>query len=709
MRRFLLASALLLIVTAAIAVPARRGLWKTIRLVDGSEIRAELRGDEFGHFWQAADGRTFIKTAGGENYEETSLASLVEEMKAKREAVEQVQQTRLKGQKRITLGGEHDPYEGKKKCLIILADFPDSKFKDGHNLDLYKRMANEENFNDGEGNVHSVHDFFYDQSYGNLDIEFDVVGPVTMSYGYAHYGGSMNYVYQMVTECCRSAEEQGIDFSQYDWDGDGEVDEVFILYAGYNSASYFEDEDLIWPHMGYLNNHAVTYDGVKIDTYACSSELSAEGRNNGIGAMCHEFSHCLGLPDAYDTTYSTDWFCMSFWSIMDSGCYNGDDAGYLPAGYTSYERMYCGWLTPIELTEETEVTGMKGLTEGGEAYIIYNKGYQKEYYMLENRSAYDYDAGLYGNGLLVLHVDFNSTFWAANSVNSPNYGNNHQRYAIIAADNDYSISASSLAGDVYPSSGNNHFDNSSSPAADTYNLNTDGTQKMNISITNITKADDGTISFRFYPAGADPTHGNEPDGAVFYESFDYCSGAGGNDGNFGGTGIGAGTFNPDNSDWTYNSAHGALQCAMFGSNTQAANVVTPTFAIDGETVFSFKAAPYTAVVPGTLTISCETDGITLSDTEVSLAQGEWTNAEIILTGKGNVSLRIKETSGLKRFFMDEVSAVPASLSAIQNVDNAAETARNKGVYSLDGTYLGNDIGSLKKGIYIVNGKKYIIK
>ncbi|MCD8306260.1 MAG: M6 family metalloprotease domain-containing protein [Prevotella sp.] len=703
MKRLLFIAVLAAVALTAAALPARRGLTKTITLADGSEVQAELRGDEFGHFWLAEDGRAFVKDGG--TYVLTSAEAVAAEAMARR-AVADVSSKR----RRVTLGGSHDAYEGQKNCLVILVNFANKSFESGHDNAFFTDLCNKENFTDGH-NIHSVHDYFYDQSYGKLDITFDVAGPITLANNYAYYGGTSgsDKAYEMVLEACKGAEEAGIDFSKYDWDGDGEADEVFVLYAGYNAASYFDDEGLVWPHMWYIEYSDAScpvYDGVKINTYACSSELSGDGLINGIGAMCHEFSHCLGLPDAYDTNYEN--FGMSFWSVMDSGCYNGDDAGYVPAGYTSYERMYCGWLTPEELTDETEVSGMKGLTEGGEAYIIYNKGTRNEYYLLENRSNYDYDAGLYGYGLLVLHLDYNSTVWKNNVVNTYAYYNDHERYTFIAADNDKSLTTTSLANDVYPSSGNNRLDNTSTPAAETFNLNTDGTQLMNISITNIAKADDGTISFRFYPAGTDPEHGNKPDGAVFYESFDYCAGTGGNDGVFGGTGVGAATFLPDNSDWTYNAAHGGDQCAKFGSNTQAANIVTPTFTIDGETVFSFKAAPLTALVAGVLTVSVETGDATLSGSEFSIEQGDWNDVSFTLDGTGDVSLRIKETSGIGQFFMDEAAAVPASYSAIRTIAADGATT-SKGVYSLGGVRLGGDLSTLKKGIYIVDGKKYVIK
>ncbi len=711
-KNILLVTLMCLVTVASVAGPARKGVWKSLRLEDGSEVRAELQGDEFGHFWSTEDGARYVEAREGGLYEEASLESIVERASMMRQAMTgRTAEATRSLMRRVVVGGDHDPYVGSKKCLIILANFADVKFEADHDWDYYNRMANEIGFSDSSGNIASVRDYFLDQSYGQLDISFDVVGPVDLANGYAYYGGDNLYrhAHEMAREACAYAEAQGIDFSLYDWDGDGEVEQVYVIYAGHGAADW-TDQDTVWPHTSFLEQTSggkLLYDGVYINTYACSCELSGKavsGKADGIGSMCHEFSHCMGLPDMYDTSYIN--YGMCFWDLMDSGSYNGSNCGYIPAGYTSYERMYCGWLDPVELTEETQVDGMRGLTEGGEAYIVYNGSTRDEYYLLENRVLSGFDSGLYGDGLLILHVDFNSNIWALNMVNTTGYGNTHERCTVIPSDNDFEYTSSGIAGDAWPNNGNKKLDNTTTPAATAWNANTDREYYMNVSISGIRKMQDGTISFRFYPAGTDPNHGNPPEGNVFYESFDDCGGTGGNDGVFGSS-IVTGTFYADNDGWECNSAHGCDECAIFGSNNTAANVLTPPFTIDGETTFTFKAAPLQAIVPGMLVISAETAGITLSETEFSIGQGEWTTCSLTLGGSGDVRLRIKETSGLNRFFMDEVAAVPAS-AGITAVPGDAVAAR-RGVYTLDGIYLGEDDGKLKKGIYIIDGSKRVIR
>ncbi len=700
-----------LVSLAAVAAPARRGVWKALDLVDGTQAWAELRGDEFGHFWASGDGRLFEGVEKSGLFAETSLESVAERAVVARMAEPgRATAPSRSPMRRMTMGGDHDPYVGSKRCLVLLVNFADVKFEADHDNAYYQRLTNEVGFFDTSGNTHSVKDYFLDQSHGLLDIDFDVVGPVELEYGYAHYGGGdVSNAHEMVREGYAWAEAQGTDFSVYDWDGDGEVEQVFVLYAGHGAASWY-DQDTVWPHMSSLRGRGgtLTYDGVTINTYACSCELSGlaeSGRADGIGSMCHEFSHCMGLPDMYDTGYGGN-YGMSYWDIMDLGMYNGSGSSYLPAGYTSYERMYCGWLDPVELTEETTVSGMSGLTDGGGAYVIRNAAAPDEYYLLENRVPTGFDGDIPGSGLLVLHVDFDSSVWSRNLVNTTGYGNDHQRCTMVPSDGDFTSSADGRAGDAWPCKGNRRLDNTSTPAATAWNANSDGSFLMNVSITGIRKADDGTVSFVFYPAGTNPNRGNPPEGNVFYESFDYCTGTGGNDGLFGSS-ISVGSFEPDNDGWECISSHGCDGCAMFGSNNSAASVLTPAFPVDGEVTFTFMAAPYEAIVPGRLEVSAESGGITLSETGFTIGQGGWTACTLTVAGSGEARLRISETSGLRRFFMDEVSAVPASAGIGAVADGARAAAR--GVYTLGGVRLGGGPANLRRGVYIIDGEKRTIR
>ena len=702
MKKLFFTLSMALMSTLVFAVPAKRGLWKTVKMADGTEVRVELRGDEFCSYWQAADGRKLVQNNSTGFYEIADM----EAMKAKADQL-RLSARRSKSndiQTRGALGGDHQPYVGTKKSLIILVQFADTKFWEDHTPALYQRIANEEGFNE-MGFSGSVKDYFKDQSYGQFELDFDIAGPVTLPNNYSYYGGPINgqndnptALGEMVISACEAIDND-IDFTNYDWDGDGEVDQVFILYAGHGEASW-DDPNTIWPHEWNLHSalgRTLTLDGVKIDTYACNCELGVKTENNkrvecidGIGTICHEFSHCLGLADMYDTSYSGN-YGMGDWDIMDQGSYNGD--GYLPANYTSYERMYAGWIEPTELKENCEISSMKDLASSGEAYIIYNDNNKNEYYLLENRQLTGWDAGLPNSGLLILHVDFDANVWKQNLVNSTS----RQRCTIFIADNNPDEND---AGDIYPYSYNNSLTNTSTPAATLNNMNTDGSKYMNKSIRNITRNGDGTVSFTFENENNSSNDYELPQSYIFYESFDGCNGKGGNDGNF--SASTSGTVVYDNDGWSATSSRSAYQCAQYGSSMIAGNVTTPEITIDGTCTLQFKAAPY-ANEANNIYIEIKEGTGSLSKNSFVLKSNTWSAFKSEITANGPVKIRFYVSSG--RFYLDKV-CVSSSTSGINSTVTDNEVKDNR-IYSIDGRYVGKDFNSLKKGIYIINGKKII--
>lgn len=513
MRQLFTALAVSLVVATASAVPARRGIWKTLRTTDNSEVRAELRGDEFCHYWQAANGKVYVQRDTTETYVETTLEALQNASEAKRNAVRKARATRSQN---VSRKNERvSSYSGTRKGLIILANFTDVKFS-GDNA-LYQRIANEKNFSSEDGFTGSVRDYFLAQSEGILDLQFDVVGPVQLVNRYRYYGrdnggeGNDSHLGQFIADACELADTctladgSKVNFADYDWDGDGEVDQVFVLYAGQGQAAG-GDANTIWPQEGVLSSplsdhSTITLDGVTIDTYACSCELGVNKTIDGIGTICHEFSHCFGLPDMYDTSTNTN-YGMCIWSVMDYGNYMNDS--FTPSCFTAYERMACGWKQPVVLERDTVVASMAPLANGGDTYIIYNDADHDEYYLLENRQQTGWDAGLFGSGLLITHVTYNEEIWNSNKVNSYS----PQRCTVIPADNSLkkwpvSDNHDDIAADLYPYNGNNSLTNTTTPAASLNNENTDGSLLMNKQITDITQNADGTIAFRFVASNSD--------------------------------------------------------------------------------------------------------------------------------------------------------------------------------------------------------------
>ena len=706
MKRILLSISAVLAAIAIQAMPVKPGIWRNITLADGTVVKAELVGDEHLTYWRTADGACYRQTPSADVFSKVELSALQNEydavvaQKAAREkAILESARTSMPVKK-----VEGSKFQGKKKCLVILANFADTKFKPEHTLDLYKQIINGENYSDETlGFKGSVRDYFKAQSGGQFEIDFDVVGPVDLPKGYAGYGKNdasgrdqTALVYPMVEDAVNLAKDQVTDWKQYDWDGDGLVEEVFVLYAGHGQATYPQDPDLVWPHKSAIDPMTVA-DGVKVSVYACSCELGATEAIDGIGAFCHEFSHCMGLKDHYDINgrgYGT-----GFWDIMCFGCYNGNS--FLPAEYNSYEKMFCGWKEPIVLNAEPQkIEGMKALAAGGDTYIFYNDGNENEYYMLENRQKTGWDAALPGEGLIVLHVDYSKGAWEDNQVN---YNAARQRMTVIPADNTLGSTDEDKAGDAWPYQGNNSLTNYSRPACTVYNANTDGTGYMNKYLLNITQNADGTISFEY--TTKDATKQDKPEGALLYETFDNCSGIGGNDGIWDGDNVGLADFFPDNDGWSGTPKTGANKCALLGNATRKANAVTPSFKISEPVVISFLAAPYTGSSDNKLILAANygCDAV-LDVTEFTLVPGQWTEVKANVTGSGDAAIRFKTND--KGVFIDKVCVIPVSLAGISSA-TADQSPKNGEIYSIDGRYMGKSVSALRPGIYVMNGKKLV--
>lgn len=704
MRKFTLLLFMLAAALTISAVPARSGQWRTLTLADGTTIKAMLVGDEYNHWYVDANGTAYTRNAAG-IYQRTNAQTVAKRNQARRMQAA----AHFASRRKADISGSRGDFKGTQKGLIILVNFADKKFETGHDKALYEKIANQANYKEGNFDG-SIKDYFSDQSDGRFTIDFDIVGPVTMPKNYAYYGGNDNdendlHPAEMVAEACKMVDNE-IDFSKYDWGGIGEVDQIYVIYAGMGEADG-GDDDTIWPHAYALSgeNISLNLDGVKIDSYACSAEQSSTGID-GIGTICHEFSHCLGYPDLYDVDYG-GCFGMSYFDLMASGSYNNN--GFTPAGYTAYEKWIAGWLDYEVLDEEdVDVTNLKPTSEGGKAYVLYNKGNKNEYFVLENRQETHWDKYIPTGGLQVLHIDYDPTVWTYNLVNSiANYievTNTHQRLTLVHADNDDDskywnsrymyYTQETLEGDLYPYKTNNALSDKTLPSFGLYNKNTNGTLKMGVEIKNIAVNDDGTVNFQYI---AKPTTEPTPEGQIFYESFDQCSGTGGNDGTWS---SGNNALVPDNEGWEYNSANGGYQCGKFGSSKKLGTATTPSFNLVGTAKVTFKAAPFnTDKTLLTLKYGDQTVGT------FTMKEQEWTEFSATITGDGEGTLTF---TPVKRFFLDEVRIVnEGSSNGIDQMTIYTGKTIPTRIYNMQGQYVGDSLNTLPSGIYIVGGRKVI--
>lgn len=496
----------------------------TVTQPDGTTLTVRLRGDEFFHFYETLDGVPLVRNAAGAYYyarlQDKQLAStgMLAHQASWRTSQEKVMANSAIGirqqfntiakearnehfsamesmpQKAISRTGKMYNWKGKKTGLVILVQFSDLKFRSNHTQEVFDRMFNEAGF-DFEDAKGSVYDYYCAQSKNQFELNMDVVGPVTMPKELAYYGGNSNgsksaHVQEMVEEAFRQA-DQYADFSKYDWDNNGYVDNVFVVYAGYDESYSGNSEDYIWAHQ-WATNQPVLCDGVYAQQYACASEMfgweqMGDTKLCGIGTACHEMGHTLGLSDLYDVDYSGANHPES-WSLMSGGGHLSN--GQIPSNLTAYERVQLGWLELKELTEDTTVTNMQSLSSDQEAYVIYNPAYRSEFFVLENRQKTGFDSAQGGHGLMVFHIDFDKTVW---DWNQPNDDIDHPRYVHIPAGGDYQNAASS----PFPGTAKvTELTDYSHPAATLYNPNMDGEYKMHCSIEKITE-NNGLISFTF--------------------------------------------------------------------------------------------------------------------------------------------------------------------------------------------------------------------
>ncbi len=363
------------------------------------------------------------------------------------------------------------PTLGSPRIPIILVNYSDVQFIDEDPVVTFQNQFNEKE--------KSCLHYFQAQSRGQFSPQFDILGPVNLPQTREYYGGNV-YRYSteldqqlgtMIYDACTGLTD--VDFSNYDNDGDGYVDVVVVLYAGVGEAQAWSTvPECVWPcqwdmqesyDWGCSTIGPFQLNGVTIDKYAVFNEL--EGNNNysrkidGIGTFCHEFSHCLGLPDFYSTSGAST-FGMSRWDIMDHGCYL--DNGDTPAGYTSYERHFMGWMDLIDPEPNTHYELRPLNTDEGTAVKVTNDANPDEYYLLEYRVQTEWDAYLPGEGIMVLHVDYDKDAW---DNNTPNNDRNHLRMTLVPADGQ--LTGFTVSTDLWPQASDS-LTNYSTPPASVY-------------------------------------------------------------------------------------------------------------------------------------------------------------------------------------------------------------------------------------------------
>ncbi|MCR5690854.1 MAG: M6 family metalloprotease domain-containing protein [Eubacterium sp.] len=548
---------------AAKAVPGAM----QVTLVDGRTVTVSLRGDEHLHFLISSDNEIIIRE--GDTYrvateEErenifNSAAKLDEQILANQaKAIGALQANSGEG-----ISGEKlFPHMGTPKVLVLMAEFADVQFTfSKHEIDsllnssavLTRVSTKAKSYSTGEEVVmsklntmrsySSVSQYFNDCSDGLFKPQFDVYGPYTLAKNMKVYGdGANDRMDLFIPQVCALADSD-VDFSEYDQDGDGYVDLVYVIYAGYSANWTQNGSDCIWPKSGPSTGPSTTYgvyDGKTVSRYGVNGELLAYPMSsgtkylNGIGVFCHEFSHTMGLPDFYPaSTYNSNvvfanWSTADYdnqsleeWDLMDGGENNTN--GCWPPMYSAFERELMGWIKIDTLDTPSDVT-LTPLLHGGKAYRILNDNDPtgNEYWIVEavstDEKSEKWQQYLPGKGMLITHVNYNPNTFNIR-YNNVNATKGKPGITIIPADGylptSYRVSNDTAfvesnpnymlprdfyiqeSGDPYPGSqGITEFNN--------YKAYTGTIDKP---ITDIVQNDDFTVSFKFM-GGTPPLMGD---------------------------------------------------------------------------------------------------------------------------------------------------------------------------------------------------------
>lgn len=502
-----LLGSLLIGALAANAVPAKPGI-HILRQPDGTYVEATIHGDEHFHYFETTSGELLMKDTEGmmrpvsvDSEGRISVSGRITgkatspELRAdfskavsrlRAEAAEKQAASRISPSPiKISF-----PTTGTVTGLILLCEFQDVKFTENGTLEHYETICNKPGYS-SEATSGSVIDYFTAQSDGKFTPKFDVFGPITLPYDRAHYGLT-NDINSLFKDAATEADKMGLDFSKYDINEDNFVDFLFVVFAGHGQAQG-GGFDTIWPAMQDLSNYVFDYfDGLNLGVAACSCELKGGTGTemDGIGTICHEFSHILGLPDIYDTS-STGGHGMSHYDIMDIGTYN--DNQVTPSGYTAMDKWTLGWIEPKVLDKSETDIRLEPFNSTHQAAFIVNPANPDEYYTLENRQQQGWDKGIPGHGLVLSYCHYDSKLWRRNTVNSQ-VSAGYEHVVIMAADAVWGTTPSDEAGDPYPgTTGNTSFSATTTPHGYWYSDFSD----LNFAITNIRESEDGVITFDF--------------------------------------------------------------------------------------------------------------------------------------------------------------------------------------------------------------------
>ncbi len=451
---------------------------------DETAFQAHIRGDEWNHWYETADGYTisrnddlvWVYAVSVENNRLVLGSDPAHIPPVQRSVPKHLHSVRPAVQMPEPGVDLRDLQRTEFEVPLLLIDYPDMPAS--YPPENFEELMNSENYTTSHGPTGSFNNFYMENSYGQFDPFTTVYGWFTAQEPHDIYGSSApngwNMVRLMIRQAVDEAEAMGVDWTLYDNDGNGTVDALNVIHAGFGAEEGSGSN--VWSHRWNLGDYAVEYDGVWIDDYTINPEK--QGQNTtpeivNIGVICHEFGHALGLPDLYDTDYSSTG--IGTWGLMAGGSWGGNgNSAWYPAHFCAWSKVTLGWVDPIVITEGSLTLDIPNVEENPVIYRMDGEGPENEYWLFENRQQILSDQTLKNSGLMIWHVDDNL---------SNNNNEWHYLVDLEQADGNFDLNEnrSSDMGDPYPGSYSNHeFADHTTPNSRYYSDEPSGVSVLNI-------------------------------------------------------------------------------------------------------------------------------------------------------------------------------------------------------------------------------------
>ena len=436
MRRFLQITVIFFFLGVLLGVPALTEKIHYLHQPDGTVLKAKLVGDEFLHFFVDEEGFPIVRRNNGwwvyGVFEDGKLIP-TERVVEKNAPVYSGEIPRVKVSYTKSL-----PSSGNLKLIVILVNFSDTSVT--FSREDFQELLFGENPPQATG-PGSLKDYFFEVSGGKVLLTGDVVDWVVVSNPHDYYAYRAP---ELVREAVNLVDPY-VDFSKYDNDGDGYVDNVLIIHQGRGQEESGDETD-IWSHSWYVSPPILTDDGVYVSKYTIQPE-KFEDHISQIGVMCHELGHAFGLPDLYDIDYSS--IGIWDWGLVGHGCWNKlVNYGDCPAHLTGWSKKELGWVSvgevEVGLNKISPVETAKGVLRYPEE--------GEEYFLLEYRKLIGFDSALPGEGLIIYHID---------EVNGNQSNDSHRLVDVEEADN--IEDKETQDGDPFPQPHNDSFGPNTNP------------------------------------------------------------------------------------------------------------------------------------------------------------------------------------------------------------------------------------------------------